>query len=111
MSLWSGPDSELRRCVPITTLNRVARRAHSHRIRPGNKRLGKAADLAHLLYDRLCFRVLPRLKAGIDEVVHRVQLIVGFVAGFGSPRRLRVGADGWRWKIGSRIAAPFSCMA
>ena len=90
---WGGPHSELRRRVPIAALDRVARRAHRQRIGPGNERLGEAADPAHLLDDRLRFRILSRLQIGIDEVVHRMQLVVGFIAGFRGARRFRVGAD------------------
>src|SRR6516164_1061873 len=87
------PDRELRGRIPIAALDRVARRTHGQRIGTGNERLGEATDPTHLLQERLSFRILPRLQIGIDEVIHRVQLVVGFVAGLGSPRRFRVGAD------------------
>ena len=89
----AGPDCKLRRRVPIPALDRIARRAHSQCIGPGNEGLGEAADPTHLIDDGLRFRILPRLQIGIDEVIHRVQLVVGFVAGLGGPRRFRVGAD------------------
>ena len=87
MGQRARPDRKLRRRVPIAALDRVARRAHRQRIGAGDERLGEAADPAHLLDHRLRFRILPSLQIGIDEVIHRVQLVVGFVAGLCGPRR------------------------
>ena len=93
LSQRTGTDLKLCRSLPVAAFHRVARGRNSQRVRPGQVCLCEAGDHHHLVDDGLRFHVLSELQIGINEVVHRMQLVVKILGLLCDTRRFDIRRD------------------
>ena len=93
VSQRTGTDLKRRRSLPVAPFHRVACRRSGHCIWPCDESLGESGDRGHLVDNGPGFLVLSELQIGINEVVHRMQLVVEVLGLLCDPSRFHVRRD------------------